>query len=54
MKWVWRILLVLLIVFAVFYLIQQPESAAMAVRNIFAAVAAAFNSLLIFFSSLTA
>jgi hypothetical protein len=52
MKWVKRILLVLLIGFALFYLIQQPESAAVAVRNIFGAVARAFSSILVFFTSL--
>jgi hypothetical protein len=52
MKWVKRILLVLLVGFALFYLIQQPEAAAAAVQNIFAAVGRAFNSILIFFSSL--
>lgn len=52
MKWVKRILLVLLVAFALFYLFAQPESAAVAVRNVFAAVGRAFNSLLIFFTSL--
>ena len=52
MKWVKRILLVLLVGFVLFYLIQQPEGAAAAVRNIFAAVGRAFNSILIFFTSL--
>jgi hypothetical protein len=52
MKWVKRILIVLLLAFALFYLFAQPEAAAAAVRNIFGAVARAFNSLLVFFTSL--
>ena len=38
MTWVKRILLVLVVGFLLFYLIQQPESAAAAVRTVFGAV----------------
>lgn len=52
MKFVKRVLLVLLVGFCLFYLIQQPEGAASAVRTVFGAVARAFNAILLFFSSL--
>ena len=54
MKWVKRILLVLLVGFCLFYLIQQPEGAASAVRSVFGAVARAFQSIMTFFTSLAA
>ena len=37
-----------------FYLIQQPEGAAAAVRTVFGAVAPAFQSIMTFFTSLAA
>ena len=52
MKFVKRVLLVLLVGFCLFYLIQQPEGAASAVRTVFGALARAFNAILLFFSSL--
>ena len=54
MKWVKRILLVLLVGFCLFYLIQQPEGAASAVRTVFGAVARAFQAIMTFFTSLAA
>ena len=52
MKWVKRILLVLVVGFCLFYLIQQPEGAASAVRTVFGALARAFRSIITFFTSL--
>ena len=52
MTWVKRILAVLVIGFFLFYLIQQPESAAAAVRTVFSAVGVAFQSIVRFFTSL--
>jgi hypothetical protein len=53
MRWGRRILGALFVLFLLFYLINQPVSAANAVRAVFAALARAFNSLLVFFSNLT-
>ena len=52
MKWVKKIILVLAVTFAVFYLVTRPEDAAAAVRNVFAALANAFSSIITFFTSL--
>jgi small-conductance mechanosensitive channel len=52
MAWVKRILVVLIVGFFLFYLIQQPEAAAGAVRTVFAAVGVAFQSIVRFFTSL--
>jgi hypothetical protein len=52
MVWVKRILLILLVGFALFYLINQPVGAAHAVRTVFAAVAKAFHAIVLFFTSL--
>jgi small-conductance mechanosensitive channel len=52
MTWVKRILVILVIGFFLFYLITQPESAAAAVRTVFAAVGIAFRSIVRFFTSL--
>lgn len=52
MKWVKRILVTLLIGFCLFYLVQQPEGAASAVRTVFLALAGAFRSIITFFTSL--
>ncbi|MBA8795521.1 hypothetical protein FHX74_003157 [Friedmanniella endophytica] len=54
MKWVKRIVLVLVVTFALFYLITQPENAANAVRGAGEAIAGAFNSIMKFFSALAA
>ena len=52
MTWVKRILLILVVGFALFYLITQPVGAAEAVRTVFAAVAKAFHAIVLFFTSL--
>jgi len=52
MKLVKRILLVLVVGFCLFYLVQQPEGAAEAVRTVFGALARAFQSIILFFTSL--
>jgi hypothetical protein len=53
MKWVRKILLLLVVTFAVFYLVTRPEDAAAAVRGAFGALAKAFSSIIVFFTSLT-
>ena len=52
MSWVRKVVLVLLVGFVVFYLIQRPESAARAVRTVFGAIGGAFRAVVVFFSSL--
>jgi hypothetical protein len=52
MTWVKRILAALVVGFFLFYLIQQPEAAAGAVRTVFSAVGVAFQSIVRFFTSL--
>ena len=52
MKWVKRILLVLLVGFCLYYLVKQPEGAAAAVRQVFMAVVGVFTAIARFFSSL--
>jgi hypothetical protein len=52
MTWVKRIILTLVVLFALFYLITQPVGAAEAVRTVFAAVAKAFHAIVVFFTSL--
>lgn len=52
MGWIKRILAVLVVGFALYYLVQQPENAAAAVRGAASAVGGAFNSVFTFFSSL--
>ena len=52
MKLVKRILLILAIGFCLFYLVQQPEGAASAVRTVFEALGRAFRSIITFFTSL--
>ena len=54
MKWTKKIIFVLVVGFCLFYLIQQPEGAAAAVRSVFGAVARAFQSIITFFTSLAA
>lgn len=53
MKWVKKIVLILIVTFAVFYLITRPEDAAGAVRGAFVAVADAGSSIMTFFTSLS-
>ncbi len=52
MKWIKRILLILVVGFCLFYVIQQPQGAAAAVRTVFNALARAFRSIVVFFTSL--
>lgn len=52
MKWIKRMLTVLVIGFVLFYLVNQPEGAASAVRGAAAAVGNAINSLITFFNAL--
>ncbi|HEY5786734.1 MAG TPA: hypothetical protein VIT65_18360 [Microlunatus sp.] len=52
MKWVKRMLLVLVVGFVMFYLVNQPQGAADAVRGAAAAVGTAVSSLITFFNAL--
>lgn len=52
MKWVKRIVLALVVVFALFYLVTRPEAAADAVQGAFAAVFTGAEAVGRFFSSL--
>jgi hypothetical protein len=52
MTWVKRFIVFLVVGFALFYLISQPQAAAHAVRAIFGALARVFQSIIIFFQSL--
>jgi hypothetical protein len=52
MTWVKRFIILLVVGFALFYLIAYPEAAAHAVRTVFGGLAVVFRSILIFFQSL--
>jgi hypothetical protein len=52
MTWVKRFIVFLVVGFALFYLISQPQAAAQGVRAIFGALARVFQSIIIFFQSL--
>jgi hypothetical protein len=52
MRWVKRLIIFLIVGFALFYLVSNPESAANAVRGIFNALARVFRSVIVFFQSL--
>ncbi|WP_353808509.1 hypothetical protein [Agromyces sp. SYSU T00194] len=52
MKWVKRIVVTLVVVFALFYLVSRPEDAAAAVQGAFDAVWGAVESVGTFFTSL--
>ena len=52
MKWVRKIVLLLVVTFAVFYLVTRPTDAATAVRGAFGALAKAFSSIILFFTTL--
>lgn len=52
MKWVRKVLVLLVVTFAVFYLVTRPEDAASAVRTAFGALTRAFSSIVVFFTSL--
>ena len=51
-RWFKRLLVVLVVGFCLFYLVNQPEGAAGAVRTVFTAVAGAFGSIITFFTAL--
>jgi hypothetical protein len=51
-KWTRRILLLLAIGFVLYYLVNQPQAAADAVRGIAVAVGGALQSLITFFTAL--
>jgi hypothetical protein len=53
MRWVRKILVLLVVTFAVFYLVTRPEDAAAAVRGAFLALAKAFSAIIVFFTSLS-
>jgi hypothetical protein len=52
MTWVKRFVVFLIVGFALFYLVSQPEAAADVVRAIFGALAMVFRSIIVFFQSL--
>jgi hypothetical protein len=52
MRWIRKILLAMVVIFAVFYLVTRPEDAASAVRTAFGALANAFTAIIKFFTSL--
>lgn len=53
MKWVKRLVLALVVIFALFYLITRPEDAAGAVKSAVEAVWGAVQSIGTFFTSLS-
>lgn len=52
MKWLQKVLVIIIAVFALFYLFTRPEAAAAAVRTVFIALSHAFSSVITFFTSL--
>jgi hypothetical protein len=52
MKWVRKVLLLLVVTFAVFYLVTRPVDSANAVRGVFGALLKVVDSLGTFFKSL--
>lgn len=52
-KWFKRILGLLAIAFVLFYLVNQPQAAADAVRGVFSALGRAMDSIITFFTALT-
>ncbi len=51
-RWVKRFLFVVVVGFCLFYVVNQPEGAAAAVRTAFLAMGTAFGSIITFFTSL--
>ena len=51
-KFVKRLVFVVVLGFCLFYIVNQPEAAAAAVRTAFLAVGRAFGSIITFFTSL--
>jgi hypothetical protein len=54
MTWVKRLIVFLVVGFALYYLVAYPESAANAVRAVAGGLARVFRSILIFFQALAA
>ncbi|MGC2939235.1 MULTISPECIES: hypothetical protein [unclassified Brevibacterium] len=54
MKWLKRTIVTLVVVFVAFYLFTRPEDSAEAVRNAFSAVGTGVNSIVTFFTELSA
>lgn len=52
MRWFRRLIVLLVLTFAVFYLVTRPQDAATAVRTLFGALGKAFSSIIVFFTSL--
>jgi hypothetical protein len=52
-RWVKRLVVLLLVIFALFYLVTRPNDAADAVRSAFTAVGNGLNAVVTFFTSLT-
>jgi hypothetical protein len=53
-KWTKKLLFVIVVGFCLFYLVQQPEGAADAVRTVFGALVRVFQAIVTFFTSLSA
>lgn len=53
MTWIKRIVVLLVVIFALFYLFTRPTDAADAVKSAFRAVGTGFNAVITFFTSLT-
>lgn len=53
MKWIKRIVVTIVVIFALFYLFTKPESAAEAVKTAGGAVGSAFDSIVTFFNALS-
>lgn len=54
MRWTKKILFVLIVGFCLFYVVQQPQGAAAAVRTVFGALVGVFQAIVTFFTSLAA
>ncbi|HEY9294386.1 MAG TPA: hypothetical protein VIP98_24150 [Microlunatus sp.] len=53
MKWIKRLVVALVVIFALFYLFTRPTDAADAVRSAFGAVGTGMDAVMTFFSSLS-
>lgn len=53
MKWIKRLVVALVVIFALFYLFTRPTDAADAVKSAFGAVGNGMSAVMTFFSSLT-
>ena len=54
MKWTKKVIFILVVGFCLFYLVQQPEGAAQAVRTVAGALQRVFQAIVTFFTSLAA